>query len=166
MSDSTKIYIMIGSSRLMNQIYPEPTVGALIINNMDEILLVKSHKWKNKKYSVPGGHVELGESFEEAVIREVKEETGLDVVPKRLFMIQECVYPKEFIKKKHFIFFDYICKTNDGSVSLDNKELQEYVWIKIQDINEESLESYTRNMILKFKEDRDLDSEKVYLIKK
>ena len=75
----------------MNQIYPEPTVGALIINDMDEVLLVKSYKWKNRKYSVPGGHVELGESFEEAIIREVKEETGLDVVPKRLFMIQECV---------------------------------------------------------------------------
>ena len=87
-------------------------------------------------------------------------------MPKRLFMIQECVYPKEFIKKKHFIFFDYICKTNDRHVSLDNKELQEYIWIKIQDINEENLESYTKNMILKFKEDRDLNSEKVYLIKK
>ena len=61
----------------MTQIYPEPTVGALIINNKKEILLVKSHKWLNNKYSVPGGHVEIGESFEEAIIREVKEETGL-----------------------------------------------------------------------------------------
>ena len=86
----------------MAQVYPEPTVGALIINNKKEILLVKSHKWLNNKYSVPGGHVEIGESFEEAIIREVKEETGLEIVPKRLFMIQECVQPKEFFKKKHF----------------------------------------------------------------
>ena len=55
----------------MTQVYPEPTVGALIINNKKEILLVKSHKWLNNKYSVPGGHVEIGESFEEAIIREV-----------------------------------------------------------------------------------------------
>ena len=54
----------------MTQVYPEPTVGALIINNKKEILLVKSHKWLNNKYSVPGGHVEIGESFEEAIIRE------------------------------------------------------------------------------------------------
>ena len=58
----------------MRQVYPEPTVGALIINSENKILLVKSHKWMNGKYSVPGGHVEIGESFEEAIIREVKEE--------------------------------------------------------------------------------------------
>ena len=68
----------------MTQVYPEPTVGALIINNKKEILLVKSHKWLNNKYSVPGGHVEIGESFEEAIIREVKEETGLDIKITRL----------------------------------------------------------------------------------
>ena len=124
----------------MRQIYPEPTVGALIINSENKILLVKSHKWMNGKYSVPGGHVEIGESFEEAIIREVKEETGLDIVPKRLFMIQECVRPKEFFKKKHFIFFDYICQTENIKVQLDERELQEYNWFKIEDIKENYLE--------------------------
>ena len=150
----------------MTQVYPEPTVGALIINNKKEILLVKSHKWLNNKYSVPGGHVEIGESFEEAIIREVKEETGLDIVPKRLFMIQECVRPKEFFKKKHFIFFDYICYTEDARVKLDERELQEYKWFTIDEINEDLLESYTRNMISKFREDQDINNKRIYTIKK
>ena len=150
----------------MRQVYPEPTVGALIINSENRILLVKSHKWMNGKYSVPGGHVEIGESFEEAIIREVKEETGLDIVPKRLFMIQECVHPKEFFKKKHFIFFDYICQTENIKVQLDERELQEYNWFKIEDIKEDYLEPYTKNMILKFREDSDLESREIYLIKK
>ena len=52
----------------MNQIYPEPTVGALILNTQNKILLVKSHKWINNRYSVPGGHVEIGESLSTAII--------------------------------------------------------------------------------------------------
>ena len=72
----------------MNQIYPEPTVGALVLNNQNKILLVKSHKWINNRYSVPGGHVEIGESLSTAIIREVKEETGLEILPKRLFIFR------------------------------------------------------------------------------
>ena len=79
----------------MNQIYPEPTVVALVLNNQNKILLVKSHKWINNRYSVPGGHVEIGESLSTAIIREVKEETGLEILPKRLFMIQECIKSDE-----------------------------------------------------------------------
>ncbi|ADL12770.1 NUDIX hydrolase [Acetohalobium arabaticum DSM 5501] len=55
--------------------YPEPTVGAVIFNPDDEILLCKSNKWDNK-YVIPGGHIELGERMEKALIREIKEEKG------------------------------------------------------------------------------------------
>ncbi|ADO77499.1 NUDIX hydrolase [Halanaerobium praevalens DSM 2228] len=40
--------------------YPEPTVGAIIFNPDNKILLCKSHKWNNQ-YIIPGGHIELGE---------------------------------------------------------------------------------------------------------
>tara|TARA_B100001167_G_C16760415_1_gene301057 strand:- start:1154 stop:1603 length:450 start_codon:yes stop_codon:yes gene_type:complete len=149
----------------MNQVYPEPTVGALILNNQNKILLVKSHKWINNKYSVPGGHVEIGESLSSAIIREVKEETGLDILPKRLFMIQECIKPDEFYKSKHFIFFDFICVSKNDTITLDKNELQEYVWSNIEDINEEQLESFTRNLIKKFRNDHDFNGTKIYHIK-
>ena len=55
-------------------------MGALIVNSNGEILLVKSFKW-GSKYTVPGGHIELGERSEVAVRREVKEEVGLEVEP-------------------------------------------------------------------------------------
>src|SRR6266702_1480574 len=58
-----------------SQVYPEPTVGALIVNKEGRILLTKSHKWFDK-YTLPGGHIEVGETMKEAVIREVKEEVG------------------------------------------------------------------------------------------
>ena len=46
--------------------YPEPTVGAIIFNPDNKILLCKSHKWNNQ-YIIPGGHIELGEGMEEAL---------------------------------------------------------------------------------------------------
>jgi len=54
--------------------YPELTVSALIYNPQDQILLCRSHKWDDR-YSIPGGHVEYGETLEEALRREIDEET-------------------------------------------------------------------------------------------
>lgn len=48
----------------MVQLYPEATVGALIVNEKGEVLLVHSKKW-GEKYTVPGGHIELGEQAED-----------------------------------------------------------------------------------------------------
>ena len=46
--------------------YPEPTAGALIQNPEGRILLLRSHKF-NDLYAIPGGHIELGETAEEAL---------------------------------------------------------------------------------------------------
>ena len=55
------------------QISPSVIVGALVINKKGNIFLARSKKWGNK-FSVPGGHVNLDESLEDAIKREVKEE--------------------------------------------------------------------------------------------
>ena len=68
--------------------YTEPVVGPLIFNDENEILLIKSPKF-NGKYIVPGGHIEIGETMEEALKREIKEETNLDIKDIEFFMIQE-----------------------------------------------------------------------------
>jgi 8-oxo-dGTP pyrophosphatase MutT (NUDIX family) len=57
--------------------------AAIIIRN-DELLLIHRQKPGQDYYILPGGGVELDESFEEACIREVKEETGLDVLSLQL----------------------------------------------------------------------------------
>ena len=133
---------------MTDQQYPEPTVGALIINHEGNIFLMKSHKW-NGQYCIPGGHVELGETIEAAVIREVKEETGLDVYDLEFLCFQEFVYGESFWKKRHFIFFDYSCKADTSEVTL-NDEAEEYVWISLDKGNNLPIESYTRNVIKEY----------------
>ena len=78
--------------------YPEPTVGAIILNNKNEILLVKSNKWKGS-YVIPGGHIEFGEDIENALQREIMEETGLNIYDIKLLGLQQCIYNDKFYEK-------------------------------------------------------------------
>ena len=134
---------------MREQIYPEPTVGALIFNRDNRVLLVLSERWGGK-YVVPGGHIELGERIEETVVREVKEETGLDVYDLKFIMMQECVFDEGFYKKMHFIFLDYSCNTDahEDEVIL-NHEAQAYSWVTLDEALDMSLDPYTRSLIEK-----------------
>jgi len=134
------------------QLYPEATAGALVVNVRGEVLIVRSSKW-NDKFTVPGGHIELGERAEDAIKREVKEETGLDVEPVKLLLVQQAIYPKDYHKHHHFVFMDYVCKTRSSEVKLDGRELQEYIWVKPEDALKLDMEEYTRNFVVKYLEE-------------
>lgn len=107
--------------------YPEPIAGAFIFNTNGELFLMKSHKWSDM-YVIPGGHVELGETIYDALKREVKEETGLDIYEPKFICFWEFIEGEEFHTKKHMIFFNYSVKTKDKKVTL-NEEGQEYTWL-------------------------------------
>jgi len=133
----------------MPQKFPEATVGALVVNPKGEVLIVRSSKWADK-HTVPGGHIELGELAEDAIRREVKEETGLDVDVVELLLVQQAIYPKFYRKHEHFVFMDYLCRTRDLTVRLDGRELQDYTWVNPRDALELDLEEYTRNFVVAY----------------
>lgn len=127
---------------MTKQHYPEPTVGALIFNSEGKLLLVKSHKWRDK-YVIPGGHIEVGETLEEALRREIKEETDLDVYDIEFLVFQEFIFDNAFWRKGHFIFFDHVCKTDTTRVNL-NDEAEEYVWVSLEEGLELPIDPYTK----------------------
>ncbi len=133
------------------QVFPEPTVGALIVNNEGKILLAKSHKWFDS-YTLPGGHIEIGETIVDAVRREVKEEVGLEVEVVEMLLIQEAIFADEFYKKKHFIFIDFYCKSEDQQVKLDREEIQDYIWVYPGAAFNLKLDSFTRKTLDRFLE--------------
>jgi nucleoside triphosphatase len=126
---------------MAEQQYPEPTVGALIFDPASRLFLMKSHKWKDK-YCIPGGHIELGERIEDAVKREVKEETNLDVRDLEFVSLQEAVYDEDFWQPRHFIFLDFACRTDATEVKL-NDEAEEYVWVTLDEAFTLPVERYT-----------------------
>ncbi|MFB6245283.1 MAG: NUDIX domain-containing protein [Candidatus Nanohaloarchaea archaeon] len=121
-----------------NTEYPEPVTGALILNENDEIFLMKSPKWENQ-WLVPGGHVEKGEKIEDCVKREVKEETGLEVSDVEFVTVLEGM-PEKFERDTHFIFLNYSCRVENQEVELDQEKAVEYVWIDPQEALESDLD--------------------------
>jgi len=131
------------------QSYPEPTVGGLIRRDDGLVLLCDSHKWPGV-YTVPGGHVELGETCEEALVREIKEEVGLRVHVNELLSIQQVIYPKEFWKRAHFIFFDYLCDVvGEPNVIVDANEIQRTIWVNPKEALDLNIDRYLKHFILR-----------------
>ncbi len=129
----------------IDQEYPEPTVGGLIFNAKGELLIVKSHKWQGM-YTIPGGHVEVGERLVDALHREVREETSLEVDQAEFLCYQEYIAGESFWEKRHFIFFDFVCRTQGQDVIL-NDEAQEYVWILPREALTYPIDPYLRHAI-------------------
>lgn len=132
------------------QHYPEPTVGALIFDPQGWLFLMQSHKWGGR-YVVPGGHVELGETLETALRREVAEETGLTICDIRFVCTQEFIYDPAFWQPRHFIFFDFACRTDQaaqGAVEVQlNDEAEAYVWAPVDEALRLPMDSYTEKAI-------------------
>lgn len=96
--------------------------GACITNDKGEILLQKRSD-KEELWGFPGGAMELYESIEEALLREVKEETGLEVGIEKFIGI----YSKYFFKypngdSSQSICYFFKCNIVGGDLSIDNKE--------------------------------------------
>jgi len=139
------------------QQYPEPTVGGLIFNPAGELFLMKSHKWRDM-FTVPGGHIELGERMEAALRRELREETGLEVYAIEYLCLQEYVFDQYFWKKRHFIFFDFICRSDSSEATL-NDEAEEFVWVPVEKALTLPIDPYTRRAIQEYQKIRGIREE-------
>ncbi|KKU45961.1 MAG: NUDIX hydrolase [Microgenomates group bacterium GW2011_GWA2_46_7] len=120
--------------------YPKVAVGCFILNDQQEILLVKSYKWPGF-WVVMGGHVELGETIAQTVVREAKEEIGLSVKFVRIIEVVEFVYDPAFHDHKHFIGLQCQCHLTGHPIPhIDHDEIQEARWfplseaIKLKDV--------------------------------
>jgi ADP-ribose pyrophosphatase YjhB (NUDIX family) len=126
--------------------FPITTVGALIFNSKNEVLMLRTHKWSNK-WGIPGGKIKLGETSEAALRREIKEETNLKVNQIQFVLVQDCIHSKEFYKDAHFVLLNYTCRvTGKANVKL-NHEAQEFRWLKIADAKKLKLNKPTKILL-------------------
>jgi ADP-ribose pyrophosphatase YjhB (NUDIX family) len=106
---------------------PISTVGALIFNPVREVLMIRTHKWSNL-WGIPGGKIKWGETAADALRREVREETALEITNIQFALVQDCIRSKEFYREAHFVLLNYTCDTPGGQVILNN-EAEEYKWL-------------------------------------
>jgi len=139
--------------------HPEAVVGPIIYNEKGEILLIKNPKFGDF-WTIPGGHIELDEPAEEALKREIMEETGLELKNIEPIGFTEGINPEFFHKKKHFIYLNYLAELAGGEMT-KSEEMTEYLWIAPEKTGDLKISESVRPLI-----DIYLEKKNEYLIKK
>ena len=138
----------------MKRLYPhQPVVGVgAVVISEGRILLEKRKNEPGKgKWSIPGGVVDLGENPEQAVIREVKEETCLEVEAPRLIDVVSDVSLDENGKVKyHFVIIDFVVKVRQGEAEAAS-DADVLKWVRLSEVEAYDL---TRSFRAFFKRNR------------
>jgi len=105
----------------MSREYPERPiigVGAVIIESGRVLLIKRGHAPLKGEWSLPGGALELGETLEEGICREVLEETGLIVEPiSTIEVFDRISRDGEGRIQYHYVLVDYLCRLTGGTLA-------------------------------------------------
>jgi phosphoglycolate phosphatase len=126
---------------------PIVTVGGLIFNGAGQVLMLRTHKWSNL-WGIPGGKIKWGEPAMDALRREIKEETNLDVTDIEFVLAQDCIHSKEFYRDAHFVLLNYACQREGEAQVKLNDEAREFRWVTVADALEMPINQPTRKLLL------------------
>jgi phosphoglycolate phosphatase len=126
---------------------PVVTVGGLIFGADGRVLLVQTHKWSNL-WGIPGGKVKWGEPCVEALKRELKEETNLEVTDIEFTLVQDCIGSKEFYREAHFVLLNYTCRCDGAPEVRLNHEARQHRWVTMEEALTMPINQPTRTLLL------------------
>lgn len=109
---------------------------ALIVKNGKMLFLQRSKdsEIEPNKWCVPGGHKEKFLSEEKNVLKEIKEETGLDIISSKLINVKDLVGSRKI--------YYFLCTPSEGEVIINNEEHSQYKWMSIQEIKDTPAEEF------------------------
>ena len=115
-------------------------VGAVILDRNGAVFLAKRGKEarnERHKWEFPGGGVEFGETLEQALVREVKEEYDLTIAVERLLDVVDHIIPAE---KQHWVSPTFLCRITNGSPRIREPHKCEQIgWFRLNEIPEGEL---------------------------
>lgn len=106
-------------------------VGAVVFRGGEVLLIERGKEPLKGWWTLPGGLVEVGERLENAVRREVLEETGLKVTPRAVAAVFERIMPDEEGRTEfHYVIIDYLCDYESGAVQAAS-DVANAEWVRL-----------------------------------
>jgi len=114
---------------------PYLAVSAAIFRDGRVLIVRRARPPAHGLYTLPGGGVELGETLEQAVTREIREETALDIEPVALVGFRQAIVRDATGRvERHFVILPFAARFIGGEISL-NEELAEAHWLAPDEIS-------------------------------
>jgi len=108
---------------------PVIAVGAIVVRDGKLLMVRRRHDPGKGLWSVPGGRLEHGEYITQAVAREVKEETGLDVAVRELLGILEVP------GSPHYVILDHVASYDGDADPVPGDDVDDVAWVAFEDID-------------------------------
>ena len=113
---------------------PIVSVGAVVFDGARVLLVRRGQPPLMGTWSLPGGVVELGETLGEALVREVLEETGIEVeVGPVLEVLDRVERTADFRVEYHYVIIDYLCRARAGT-AMHGSDAEDVCWAAIEDL--------------------------------
>jgi 8-oxo-dGTP diphosphatase len=112
---------------------PVVGVGGVVVRDRRVLLARRGKEPLYGRWTVPGGTVELGETLEEAVVREMEEETGLRVEPVEVLAVFDRIDRDGERVRYHYVIVDYRCRWRSGEARAASDAL-EVAWVADEEL--------------------------------
>ena len=124
-------------------------VGAVIVDGERVLLVKRAHEPLKGQWSLPGGAVEVGESLEAGLVREVREETCLDVTVGPVVEVLDRISRDANGRVEyHFVIVDYLCRVAGGTATCGS-DAEDIEWARRDDLARYRLTSAATAVIAK-----------------
>jgi 8-oxo-dGTP diphosphatase len=124
-------------------------VGAVILDGERFVLVQRGTEPHKNQWSIPGGMLESGESIKDAVMREAREETALEVQPVALVQVFErIVHDESGAVQFHYVILDYLCRLQDGLLRAGADAIDAR-WLRLDDLGSLSVADGTLGVLKK-----------------
>lgn len=112
---------------------PRVGIGIVLLNNNQLLLGKRKGSHGEGEYALPGGHLEMYESFEDCVLRELAEETGPDVKVSKIDFL--CVTNLVKYKPKHYVDIGMLAIYSKGEPRvMEPNKMEEWQWYDLENL--------------------------------
>jgi ADP-ribose pyrophosphatase len=122
-------------------------VGGVVLIDGRVVLIRRGQEPLRGRWVIPGGTVELGETLQEAVVREMQEETGLLVAPREVVLVFDRIQREGPSVEYHYVIIDYACEYVSGELKAGS-DADEVALVAPEDLDRYDLPPQARDLVV------------------